>query len=223
MDNQVNAVYQVNFAAFSVYITTLPPHLLTMLNIQSERIKKSWPKVNMNSSLAGHIQNQYSLNPMSELDDFLLNLSTQYYDYLQKTGNVQQTFTNVPSLKCGKPWINFQAKTEYNPLHNHSGLFSWVLWLKIPYNREEEAKCFPDREDVLNGSFNFVYPHFSGLSTHRVDLDESYEGRLILFPSTLQHMVYPFYTTDEYRVSVSGNIYIDNSGWAKSREAEYDK
>jgi len=29
---------------------------------------------------------------------------------------------------------------------------------------------------------------------------------MIIFPSIIQHGVYPFYTSDEYRISVSGNI-----------------
>ena len=28
-----------------------------------------------------------------------------------------------------------------------------------------------------------------------------------MFPSYLNHMVYPFYTSDEYRISMSGNIF----------------
>ena len=37
------------------------------------------------------------------------------------------------------------------------------------------------------------------------------EGIMLFFPSTLYHMVHPFYDCDEERISVSGNIRIDTS------------
>jgi hypothetical protein len=41
-----------------------------------------------------------------------------------------------------------------------------------------------------------------------IPVDSSYEGTIMMFPSALNHGVYPFYTSDEYRISVSGNIRI---------------
>ena len=35
------------------------------------------------------------------------------------------------------------------------------------------------------------------------------EGCMLLFPSLLQHQVYPFYENDGYRISVSGNLCFD--------------
>ena len=32
------------------------------------------------------------------------------------------------------------------------------------------------------------------------------EGRMLFFPATLQHMVFPFYECEEERVTISGNI-----------------
>jgi hypothetical protein len=34
------------------------------------------------------------------------------------------------------------------------------------------------------------------------------EGRVLFFPSDLNHQVYPFYGTDEERITVSGNIFM---------------
>ena len=38
-------------------------------------------------------------------------------------------------------------------------------------------------------------------------LDPSYEGYMVFFPAKLRHMVYPFYETDEPRISIAGNIW----------------
>ena len=39
-----------------------------------------------------------------------------------------------------------------------------------------------------------------------IEVDKSYEGVCCFFPSKLKHMVYPFYTSERKRVSISGNI-----------------
>lgn len=205
-------IYQVNFASFNIFMTDIPKELSDNLNKKANSIKENWDAPNFGKNLAGHIQNQYSLDNMTDLKKFVLELSYVYYNQLAEEGNMQQCTSNNPTLVSGEPWINFQGPTEYNPLHNHSGLFSWVIWLKIPYDREKEKAYFPHRENVLNGAFQFVYTsHNGGISTHIFHLDKEYESRLAIFPSTLQHAVYPFYTTDEYRVSIAGNVYIENS------------
>ena len=42
--------------------------------------------------------------------------------------------------------------------------------------------------------------------TYDFKMSSDLEGTLLLFPSSLQHGVYPFYKCDEERISVSGNI-----------------
>ena len=46
-------------------------------------------------------------------------------------------------------WLNSGAKGSYTPLHDHAGLFSFVVYVKIPYTREEEHK-------LNNGNIVFV-------------------------------------------------------------------
>ena len=72
--------------------------------------------------------------------------------------------------------------------------------------------------------FSFIYPSIGpSLSTvghvfpvdpvesHIITLDHTYEGTILIFPAWLQHMVTPFYTSDDYRISVSGNLtLVDN-------------
>ena len=42
--------------------------------------------------------------------------------------------------------------------------------------------------------------------SHAVPVDKEWEGKMALFPASLNHQVYPFYTSDEYRISISGNV-----------------
>jgi hypothetical protein len=98
---------------------------------------------------------------------------------------------------------------EFNPPHDHSGVFSFVIWLQIPYTLEEEYKNGPGAmsNEPINGEFSFTYPDITGRTQiARMGADRTKEGYLCLFPHMLFHSVAPFYTTDQTRISVSGNL-----------------
>lgn len=167
--------------------------------------------IKRNNSLAGHIRKEFTLtkstNYISNLMQPLIheyNLISEYYSRDMNTN------ANAVSLQLISPWVNFQKKHEFNPLHNHSGVFSFVIWLNIPYNINDELEVFPDIpvSDNLTGSFAFYYSgHLGSIDRHIIPTDKSFNNRLVLFPSCLNHCVYPFYTSDDYRISVSGNFF----------------
>ena len=43
-------------------------------------------------------------------------------------------------LVLNKFWVNYQYKTEFNPYHDHLGVYSFAIWLKIPYDLEDQKK-----------------------------------------------------------------------------------
>ena len=106
-------------------------------------------------------------------------------------------------------WVNYQKKYEFNPLHNHSGLFSFVVWMKIPYDYENEKELpwvkGSNSEQTVG---NFVLLDRS-MNNHVFFMNKNIEGHCVFFPSNFYHMVYPFYTSDEERISISGNIYFE--------------
>ena len=113
-------------------------------------------------------------------------------------------------------WVNYQYKTEFNPYHDHSGVYSFAIWMKIPYDCKEQNKLpFLDgiREgDKKVGCFEFQYLDMYGdVVNTAYRLDPSYEGYMVFFPAKLRHMVYPFYETEEPRISIAGNI------WCKTK------
>ena len=62
------------------------------------------------------------------------------------------------------------------------------------------------------GCFQFNYQNILGdCQTWQYELDKTWEGHMLLFPSKLQHAVYPFYTSDEDRITVAGNIILNTS------------
>jgi hypothetical protein len=110
-------------------------------------------------------------------------------------------------------WVNFQYEHEFNPYHHHAGIYSFVVWLKIPYHwKEQNALTFLEgmqAHDKKPGVFEFEYISILGdIETHCYRLDPSLEATMLFFPAALRHTVYPFYETKEPRFSVSGNLGI---------------
>ncbi len=106
-------------------------------------------------------------------------------------------------------WCNFQNKHEFNPSHIHNGVYSFVIWMKIPTHWREQHNVFKDVNEPRASDFEFTYTNMLGHIQHHIyKLDPSMEGMMLFFPSELYHQVYPFYNCDEERVSISGNIII---------------
>ena len=105
-------------------------------------------------------------------------------------------------------WVNYQKQYEFNPLHKHDGVYSFVIWLKIPYEWEEQNKDNKSRAKD-KGTFSFQYTNMFGeLLNTDYKLGKKHEGTMLLFPSRLNHEVHPFYNCEEERISISGNILL---------------
>ncbi len=109
-------------------------------------------------------------------------------------------------------WINVQRKGEFLPVHNHSGIFSFVIWADVPFSIEEETDHCPNPTTIKNrsGYFQFLYTDALGkITTLDLPVDKKWEGRMCLFPSELHHQVYPFYSSDDVRISIAGNFRVN--------------
>ena len=111
-------------------------------------------------------------------------------------------------------WVNYQKQTEFNPLHDHGGVYSFVIWMKIPTKHSEQNQN-PIAANSLSphiSNFEFVYKDINGKNQEFIyQMSPDLEGTMLFFPSTLQHIVYPFFNCDEQRISISGNVTIDTS------------
>jgi hypothetical protein len=157
-----------------------------------------------NYKLAGLLKKEFELNNcLPQIENLVIPL-IHALDSHFKLSPGHNTNRNY---KLTDSWVNFQSKYEQNPLHNHTGLYSFVIWTKIPYDYDKELKEFPDlRGEAVDSvsSFTFAYTDILGRicqqTVHPV------ENRIVVFPSVLSHFVTPFYTAEGYRISVSGNI-----------------
>ena len=123
----------------------------------------------------------------------------------------------LKKVKLESFWANHQYKYEFNPPHNHSAVYSFVIWLKIPYDHTKEIldNRFSGTKihDRKAGSFEFYNSNFNeegkNQQFHKYELNPEYEGTMLFFPATLTHQVFPFYSSDEKRISLSGNVSFD--------------
>ena len=123
-------------------------------------------------------------------------------------------------------WVNFQKETEFNPIHSHSGVFSFVIWVKIPTDwREQHALPISANSNAPRASdFEFRYTTMLGdISNYIYLLDKEVEGHMLFFPAKLMHEVYPFYNCDKERISISGNILYDISENSMRQYRSYEK
>ena len=101
-------------------------------------------------------------------------------------------------------WINFQNMHDFNPVHTHSGILSFVIFCKVP-NEIFEVQAVSNNKRA--GEIIFDYGEsFSKLLINEFNV-KPYEGLMFIFPAELRHQVPPFYVNSE-RISVSGNFVV---------------
>jgi|TARA_B100000085_G_scaffold253295_1_gene251657 hypothetical protein len=187
--------------------------------LSEEEVNHLWDCVNTRQensakhALAGVIDNSNYFEDKNNWfwENTIHHLCRDYHKYFYNLGR------NVP-VKGSHPyylekmWVNYQKQNEFNPSHDHTGIYSFVVWLKIPYHHEQQNKN-PISKNANSdniGTFSFEFTNILGeIQTHDYHLNPENEGTLLFFPSKLRHQVYPFYNCDEDRISISGNVLVD--------------
>ena len=182
--------------------------------LKKECVKAKKVGVKHNKTLVGHIKEEYAMPGVERTFlDFLLSNASNNKIFEEYIKTITLLSENKP-LYLDSFWVNYMKKHEFNPIHDHKGLFSFVIFVKIPYDLKKEEGYFKDmKKSETNPSqtskFNFVNIDSAGkIVTTTVPVDKSFEGKMFMFPATQSHLVNPFYTSNEYRITVSGNIKI---------------
>ena len=164
--------------------------------------------VQMNPALAGQITKEYQITKSRQLlDPYLEEMARAF----QKNWDYYPKENPNTDLKVESVWVNMQKKLEVNPIHNHDGTLSFVAWLHVPFKLEDERNmqnCKNSRTVKLASTFQFVYTQVLGnVVNFPLFVENGWEGRIIMFPSSLLHIVYPFQSSDDYRISIAGNLH----------------
>lgn len=163
----------------------------------------------LTSMLAGNLKQEYALVECRAYLEQLIMPHMAQYDHYFGYLKVMDAWSVPGELFLDEPWVNFQQRGEFNPAHNHSGVMSFVIWTSLPFDMQDEMSQGPGRDSVKNvpGHFEFQYTDALGqIRNHVIAADHRHENTMLIFPSVMMHGVYPFYTTDQPRISVSGNF-----------------
>lgn len=162
-----------------------------------------------NNDLAGHISYEYELDYKinDDVNSFFQNM-INYYPVLQQELAEYKVVSHECPIEMHTMWTNFQSKGDFNPLHRHSGLYSFIIFVNIPYDLKTEERRYkkPANENATS-KLSFVYSRPNGqIGVKHIPVDKTYEKTIFMFPAKLWHCVYPFFTSDDYRITISGNM-----------------
>lgn len=155
-----------------------------------------------NSRLVASIKQEYETPKIPELIEYIDSMYQAWTDTFKFP---------TPEYEIEAVWTNYMKKGEFNPNHNHPNtLAAFVIWVTIPYDLDKELKTEGWDNSIhppKNTAFEFTYSMFDGRTTSQpIFVDKSMEGTVTMFPGTLLHCVYPFFTSDGERISIAGNV-----------------
>ena len=201
--------------------------------VQKNKSAYDWRK-----SLAGKLDHEYSFTDeqIKEISNlikpyisaYLITLTESYslvvVDQYYKFCNQERV---TPYLNFDSIWVNFQQKGEYNPIHQHSGDISFIIYLDVPsviYEEENDSGGSPPGSVEFINSLNQVTNQYN--NRHNT-LKDNYKaikqnlfaptnintlsptrGDIHMFPSWLNHQVQAL-KSDVLRTTVAGNIIVD--------------
>tara|TARA_B100000287_G_C20415886_1_gene695522 strand:+ start:53 stop:691 length:639 start_codon:yes stop_codon:yes gene_type:complete len=169
-----------------------------------------------NSELAGNISRSFKIDDRGNwfFKNTLKTLCDLYKKEFGDMGSLAGCSGRHPYF-LENFWVNYQKQNEFNPMHVHSGIYSFVIWMKIPTKKKDQLKVNEftrvNNQQVVS-DFSIAYQDILGAQTgYRYEMNPDMEGNMIFFPARLPHIVYPFYKSGKDRISISGNITLDTS------------
>jgi len=155
------------------------------------------------------------------LNDFCQMSGILATEYLKNFGN---TGNNIGERQVGidELWSVHSYERDYNPIHDHGTKtimgISCTSWTKVPEQILDQPTAGSPEYSLYNASGNsdgclaFNYGINSLLDVERLRPPQSFVikpevGKYLMFPSWLQHMVYPFEGEGERR-TVAANLNV---------------
>ena len=142
-------------------------------------------------------------------NEVLMPAAQSYFETYGTPFKLKSTHYHLPTFS--RFWCRVSQDGDYQSIHDHQGIFTFVVWLKIPFEGEDErqvqAGFRPEASD-----FVLIYPDTCGqLMKKHYRLNPHMDGMMIFFPSDMNHLVYPHFTTEEWRISIAGDIALNSN------------
>jgi len=206
--------------------TQLPESMVGDLNIYLDKLMVAEERKSHAGTLVGQISHGQQLTmdhlceEMNEFNVFIQGMGHEYLKkYVESTGN---QLSGDKLVETDELWSVHSYEKDYNPIHDHgtktlTGI-SCTCWTKVPQQILDHPTAGSPQFSMYNASGNtdgclaFNYGRNSLIDVDRLSPPQSFIikpeiGKFLLFPSWLQHMVYPFEGEGERR-TVAANLNV---------------
>ena len=217
--------YQVHtLPAVFLLEAKMPDAMVSGLNTYLDELMEQEDRISHAGTLVGQIGHGQQLT-MDHNDPKLADfcqmsgiLATEYLKNFGSTGN------NIGERQVGidELWSVHSYERDYNPIHDHGTKtimgISCTSWTKVPEQILDQPTAGSPEYSLYNasgdsdGCLAFNYGINSLLDVERLRPPQSFVikpevGKYLMFPSWLQHMVYPFEGDGERR-TVAANLNV---------------
>ena len=210
-----------NMPAVYVLETQMPQQMVDDVNDYMDEYRQDKNKESLAKTLVGQINKGEQLlldhndKRMVEYNNFICSLGAEYINHFAASGN---SIKGDKQVQIDETWSVHSYDGDYNPIHDHGTKtlmgISTTAWTKVPPQIGAKATANSPTYSLYNesghsdGCIAFQYGQVSVIDSERLKPAQSFVmtpevGKLLLFPSWLQHMVYPFKGEGERRTIAS--------------------
>ena len=201
----------------------LPEEIIDSLNNYLDKLYKDKKRKSLAGTLVGQIHRGQQLlmdhkDPV--LEEYYKFITSMAVNYLDVYNNIVGTKHTGKIIDIDELWSVHSYEGDYNPIHDHGTKtlmgISTTTWTKVPKQIGKQGENVVDGYNLYNSSgacdgfLAFNYGRNSLMDAERLRPSQSVVmqpkvGRQLMFPSWLQHMVYPFFGKVE-RITVAANL-----------------
>ena len=215
-----------NLPAVVMMECQLPDDIIDDLNEYLDEYKDTAEKKSLAGTLVGQIHQGEQLlmdhnHPI--LKDYYRFITTMGVIYLESFMNITGAKFDPITVDIDELWSVHSFEGDYNPIHDHGTKtlmgISTTCWTMVPEQigklgetgtgNSENYSLYND-SGACDGFLAFTYGRNEIMNTERLRPPQSISlqpkiGRQLMFPSWMQHMVYPFFGEGERR-TVAANL-----------------
>ena len=193
-----------------IYINQVDDNIVKELDARIEETGGK-PEFDASGQLAGRIKKQTHLDDVIS-DTVKVQILNHCSTFYEKTA-----YQKIPleSMVLDSIWSNIQEAREFNPVHQHTGNFSFVIYTRndledlsveeMQDNEYDNKIVDYDNQKPLAGMIELFYGEGNWMNwTSFTHIPK--RGDILIFPSWLRHTVYAHYEAGKIRISVAGNV-----------------
>ena len=204
----------------------LPDKLVNDLNEYLDEYKEDPNRKSLAHTLVGQIHQGEQLlmdHKDKRLADYYKFITSMGVSYLNAFGNITGIKHEGRTIDIDELWSVHSFEGDYNPIHDHGTKtimgISTTCWTKVPEQIGSLGETSKGKEDnytlynssgACDGFLAFTYGRNEIMNSEKLRPPQSISlqpivGRQLMFPSWMQHMVYPFFGEGERR-TVAANL-----------------